>query len=374
MLADRPSRRRFLHSLGAMAVLGLAGCVESPTGDVATSASEQSTPTTNTTVENQVDEPATDDRSRYADVYRAVSDSVVQIRVITPFGTAGTGSGFVYDERHLVTNEHVVSNAEELYVRYPSTGWREASVVGTDSDSDLAVLSVDEHPPAAGSLSLVEDEPAVGTEVVAIGNPYGLSGSVSAGIVSGVDRTLSSPGEFSIPDTIQTDAAVNPGNSGGPLVNLEGEVVGVISAGQGDNIGLAISSALTRKVVPALIETGSYEHPYLGIRLLDVTPAVAEANDLSEASGVYVTDVIEGDPSDGVLQGATDETVVNGQSIPVGGDVITHIEGEPTPTSQQLGSVLALETQVGQPATIRVLRDGATETLEVTIGSRSEAE
>ena len=374
MPADRPSRRRFLHSLGAMAVLGLAGCVESPTGDVATSASEQSTPTTNTTVENQVDEPATDDRSRYADVYRTVSDSVVQIRVITPFGTAGTGSGFVYDERHLVTNEHVVSNAEELYVRYPSTGWREASVVGTDSDSDLAVLSVDEHPPAAGSLSLVEDEPAVGTEVVAIGNPYGLSGSVSAGIVSGVDRTLSSPGEFSIPDTIQTDAAVNPGNSGGPLVNLEGEVVGVISAGQGDNIGLAISSALTRKVVPALIETGSYEHPYLGIRLLDVTPAVAEANDLSEASGVYVTDVIEGDPSDGVLQGATDETVVNGQSIPVGGDVITHIEGEPTPTSQQLGSVLALETQVGQPATIRVLRDGATETLEVTIGSRSEAE
>ncbi|ACV12912.1 peptidase S1 and S6 chymotrypsin/Hap [Halorhabdus utahensis DSM 12940] len=357
-----------------MAVLGLAGCVESPTGDVATSASEQSAPTTNTTVENQVDEPATDDRSRYADVYRSVSDSVVQIRVITPFGTAGTGSGFVYDERHLVTNEHVVSNAEELYVRYPSTGWREASVVGTDSDSDLAVLSVDEHPPAAGSLSLVEDEPAVGTEVVAIGNPYGLSGSVSAGIVSGVDRTLSSPGEFSIPDTIQTDAAVNPGNSGGPLVNLEGEVVGVISAGQGDNIGLAISSALTRNVVPALIETGSYEHPYLGIRLLDVTPAVAEANDLSEASGVYVTETIEGDPSDGVLQGATEETVVNGQSIPVGGDVITHIEGEPTPTSQQLGSVLALETQVGQPATIRVLRDGATETLEVTIGSRSEAE
>jgi len=374
MPADRPSRRRFLHSLGAMAVLGLAGCVESPTGDVATSASEQSAPTTNTTVENQGDEPATDDRSRYADVYRSVSDSVVQIRVITPFGTAGTGSGFVYDERHLVTNEHVVSNAEELYVRYPSTGWREASVVGTDSDSDLAVLSVDEHPPAAGSLSLVEDEPAVGTEVVAIGNPYGLSGSVSAGIVSGVDRTLSSPGEFSIPDTIQTDAAVNPGNSGGPLVNLEGEVVGVISAGQGDNIGLAISSALTRKVVPALIETGSYEHPYLGIRLLDVTPAVAEANDLSEASGVYVTETIEGDPSDGVLQGATEETVVNGQSIPVGGDVITHIEGEPTPTSQQLGSVLALETQVGQPATIRVLRDGATETLEVTIGSRSEAE
>jgi len=374
MPADRPSRRRFLHSLGAMAVLGLAGCVESPTGDVATSASEQSAPTTNTTVENQVDEPATDDRSRYADVYRSVSDSVVQIRVITPFGTAGTGSGFVYDERHLVTNEHVVSNAEELYVRYPSTGWREASVVGTDSDSDLAVLSVDEHPPAAGSLSLVADEPAVGTEVVAIGNPYGLSGSVSAGIVSGVDRTLSSPGEFSIPDTIQTDAAVNPGNSGGPLVNLEGEVVGVISAGQGDNIGLAISSALTRKVVPALIETGSYEHPYLGIRLLDVTPAVAEANDLSEASGVYVTETIEGDPSDGVLQGATEETVVNGQSIPVGGDVITHIEGEPTPTSQQLGSVLALETQVGQPATIRVLRDGATETLEVTIGSRSEAE
>ncbi|WEL17991.1 Serine protease Do [Halorhabdus sp. SVX81] len=363
------SRRRFLGLLGAATALGTAGCADSPSAE------------TTDPVSSAGDDPGldatrldADTQSRYTDVYRSISDSVVQIRVITTFGSAGTGTGFVYDESHLVTNEHVVADAQDLYVRYPSTGWREASIVGTDTHSDLAVLSVGDHPPAADPVSFVEREPAIGTEVVAIGNPYGLSGSVSAGIVSGVDRTLEGPNRFSIPDTIQTDAAVNPGNSGGPLVTLQGEVVGVISAGQGDNIGLAISSALTTRVVPSLIETGSYAHPYLGIGLRDVTPAVAEANDLPETSGVYVTQVVDDGPSDGVLRGATDDVSINGRPIPVGGDVITRIEGEPTPTTQQLASALALETRVGQPAAIQVWRDGTTETLDVRIGSRDQAD
>lgn len=371
MSREKLSRRRFLGLLGTSTALGVAGCADSPSAETT-----DPMPSDTESVDDPEEEaqgPDVDARSRYTDVYQSVSDSVVQIRVITTFGSAGTGSGFVYDDTHLVTNEHVVANAEELFVRYPSTGWRQASVVGTDVHSDLAVLSVDTHPPVADPLSFVEDEPAIGTEVVAIGNPYGLSGSVSAGIVSGVDRTLEGPNNFSIPDTIQTDAAVNPGNSGGPLVNLGGEVVGVISAGRGDNIGLAISSALTRKVVPELIETGSYDHPYLGIGLRDVTPALAQANDLPEVSGVYVTQVLEGGPSDGVLQGATGEATVNGRLVPVGGDVITHVEGEATPTRQHLASALALQTQVGQPATIRVWRDGTTESLEVTIGSRDDA-
>lgn len=371
MPAEELSRRRFLGLLGASAALGVAGCADSPSAETTESipSSAEAGDDSGVTAE-QLD---ADTQSRYTDVYRSVSDSVVQISVTTTFGSTGSGSGFVYDDTHLVTNEHVVADAEELYVRYPSTGWRQASVVGTDVNSDLAVLSVDAHPSAADPLSFVDDEPAIGTQVVAIGNPYGLSGSVSAGIVSGVDRTLEGPNNFSIPDTIQTDAAVNPGNSGGPLVNLGGEVVGIISAGRGDNIGLAISSALTRRVVPSLIETGSYEHPYLGIGLRDVTPAVAQANDLPEISGVYVTQVLEDGPSDGVLQGATGETSVNGRPVPVGGDVITHIEGEPTPISQQLASVLALQTEVGQPATIRVWRDGTTEDLQITIGSRDNA-
>ncbi|CCQ34605.1 Serine proteinase [Halorhabdus tiamatea SARL4B] len=371
MPPEELSRRRFLGLLGASTALGAAGCADSPSAETVDPVPSDTG--TDDSPELTTDTPDVDAQSRYTDVYRSVSDSVVQIRVITTLGSAGTGSGFVYDDTHLVTNEHVVADAQELYVRYPSTGWRQASVVGTDLHSDLAVLSVDAHPSAADPLSFVDREPAIGTEVVAIGNPYGLSGSVSAGIVSGVDRTLAGPNNFSIPDTIQTDAAVNPGNSGGPLVNLGGEVVGLISAGRGDNIGLAISSALTRRVVPSLIETGSYEHPYLGIGLRDVTPAVARANDLPEISGVYVTQVLEGSPSDGVLQGATGETTVDGRPVPVGGDVITHIEGEPTPISQQLASVLALQTEVGQPATIRVWRDGTAEDLQVTIGSRDDA-
>lgn len=371
MPSEELSRRRFLGLLGASTALGVAGCADSPSAETTqpTSSAVETGDESGMTTE-QLDEDA---QSRYTDVYRSVSDSVVQISVITTFGSTGSGSGFVYDDTHLVTNEHVVADAEELYVRYPSTGWRQASVVGTDRHSDLAVLSVDGHPSAADPLSFVDDEPAIGTEVVAIGNPYGLSGSVSAGIVSGVDRTLTGPGNFSIPDTIQTDAAVNPGNSGGPLVTLDGQVVGVISAGQGDNIGLAISSALTHRVIPSLIETGSYDHPYLGISLRDVTPAVVEANDLSVTSGVYVVGVFDGGPSDGVLKGATGEEYVDGRPVPVGGDVITRLAGEPTPTRQQLASALALETHVGEPATLRVLRDGSVESLAVTIGSRDDA-
>jgi len=371
MSPEPVSRRGFLRGLGAVAGVALAGCADSPGDgtDTSTTAGSTVTPTDRSTPAAVEDSP-TGGRSRFSAVYQEVRDSVVQIRVHTAGGGAGAGTGFVFDDSHLVTNEHVVANARRIHVRYRTTGWRDATVAGTDIYSDLAVLEVEEKPSVAEPLPLVTDDPPIGTEVVAIGNPYQLSGTVSSGIVSGVDRTLSAPNNFSIPDAIQTDAPVNPGNSGGPLVDLDGQVVGVISAGGGDNIGLAISAPLSGQVVPALIETGSYAHPYLGIGLENVTPAIAAANGIEEASGVYVGRVVDGGPSDGVLEGSTDETTVEGQPAPVGGDVITRLAGRTVPTTEQLSSVLALHTEPGEPADLRIVRDGSPETVTVTIGSR----
>jgi len=370
MSPDHVSRRRFLRGLGVASTLGLAGCAESPQEDADLTPDR----TTQTPIDRRGDQIETLDdagnSSRFSEVYRAVRNSVVQIRVRTATGGTGTGTGFVYDDSHLVTNEHVVANARDLFVRYRTTGWREATVGGTDIYSDLAVLAVDDRPDVATALPLLSRDPPIGTEVVAIGNPYELSGTVSSGIVSGVDRTLSAPNNFSIPDTIQTDAPVNPGNSGGPLVDLDGRVVGVISAGGGDNIGLAISAPLTRQVVPGLIENGSYDHPYLGVGLENVTPAIAAANDLEEATGVYVGRVVDGGPSAGVLQGSTGEESVDGMLVPVGGDVITHLAGEAIPTRDRLSSVLALETAPGEPAELRIIRDGSAKAVTVDIGTR----
>ncbi|MFB6200742.1 MAG: S1C family serine protease [Halorhabdus sp.] len=367
MSPDRLSRRTFLRGLGAVTVLGGAGCVASPDAEESTTLSGQPTATS---AGDTTDDPSSVDRSRFATVYQAVRDSVVQVRVRTAGGTIGSGTGFVYDESHLITNEHVVADAQEVFVRYRSTGWRDASIVGTDIYSDLAVLAVDDRPEEAEPLPLWARDPPIGTEVIAIGNPYDLSGTVTSGIISGVDRTLSAPNNFLIPDAIQTDAPVNPGNSGGPLVDLDGRVVGVISAGGGDNIGLAISAPLTRRVVPALLRTGSYDHPYLGISLRNVTPAIASANDLTETTGVYVDRVLEGGPSDGVLRGSTDQTLVDGLSVPVGGDVIRELAGVAVPTTAQLSSVLALETSPGDTTAIQIFRGGHPETVEVVIGSR----
>ncbi|WP_135661590.1 S1C family serine protease [Halorhabdus rudnickae] len=370
MSPDDVSRRGFLRGIGATAVLALAGCAESPQEETDPLTPERTTQTPLGGRNETIKELDGTNVSRFSEVYRAVRDSVVQIRVRTGARGTGAGTGFVYDDTHLVTNEHVVANAQDLFVRYRTTGWRDATIEGTDTYSDLAVLRVDDRPNVATALPLRSRDPPVGTEVVAIGNPYELSGTVSSGIVSGVDRTLSAPNNFSIPDTIQTDAPVNPGNSGGPLVDLEGRVVGVISAGGGDNIGLAISAPLTRQVVPALIETGSYDHPYLGVGLENVTPAIAAANDLEEATGVYVSRVVADGPSAGVLQGSTGEQSADGGLAPAGGDVITHLAGEPVPTRATLSSVLALETVPGEPTDLRIIRDGNAETVTVDIGAR----
>ncbi|RQH00321.1 S1C family serine protease [Natrarchaeobius oligotrophus] len=360
------SRRRLLAAAGGGLAGGLAGCAE-PRRD---SAIEGST-------SHEIDRGDVADGSAFTAVYEAIIDSVTQVRVfgvedpITEGEGRGQGSGFVYDDRHVVTNDHVVARGEEVDLQYINGDWTNTRLVGTDPFSDLAVLEADHVPESASPLAVSTQRPAVGQQVLAIGNPYGLEGSMSSGIVSGVDRTVDAPGRpFSFANVVQTDAAVNPGNSGGPLVDLDGDVVGVVNAGGGENIGFAISAALTDRVVPALIDDGEFEHSYMGIQLATVDRLVAEENDLPEATGIVVTDVLPDGPADGVLQGADRVARRRDEPIPVGGDVIFEMNGEPIPDRHALSTFLALETSPGETLELRLRRNGVETTESMTLGAR----
>jgi len=343
------SRRRFLQA-GALALAGLAGCGSStPSADGSNSNAS-----------------ATTAGSRpYTRVYRETIDSVMLVET-----SQGSGTGWVYDGTHVVSNAHVVGEATAVDLRTRDGQWHTGEVVGSDPNSDLAVIETDDLTNAATPLSLSADPATIGQEVVAIGNPFDLDGSVTTGIVSGTDRSIPAPTGFSIPDAIQTDAAVNPGNSGGPLMALDGQVLAVINSGGGDNIAFGISAALARRVLPTLIETGSYEHSFLGVAVTTVTPAVAEANGLSEPRGLLVVQVAPDGPVDGVLQPSDESTTVEGERVRVGGDVLLAIDGARTDTTEALGSHLALETRPGDTVSLTVLRDGEEQTVEAELGTR----
>jgi len=373
------TRRRLLGAFAAAAAGGLAGCAgldgprSASSPDVA-AADGAAAPT----VEPLRSDDAGPGEDAYQRVYRATIPSVVLVRTYDRGGQRGQGSGFVVravgetGRAFVATNQHVVEGARAVTVEFRDGSYAEARVVGTDVYSDLAVLSVPSRPPAARPLAFVDEEPGVGTPVVALGAPFGFGESVSAGIVSGQNRSLPSANDFNVADAVQTDAAVNPGNSGGPLVTLDGRVAGVVSAGGGDNLGFAISAALAGRVLPALIEDGDYEHSYMGIRLRDVTPAIAEANDLPAARGVYVVATVDGGPAEGVLRGETGSQRVFGETAPVGGDVIVALDDTPTPTSAALGSFLAIRTSPGDAIDVRVRRDGEEVVEELTLGERPE--
>jgi S1-C subfamily serine protease len=384
------SRRRLLATIGAGLVGAGAGCTvatpdateeSTPRTDEGTATPATSTDSTTSTDRTadpdaetgtrELDDETAEPTSRVTDIYRDVVDSVVAVRVDSAGGQAG-GTAWVYDADHLVTNEHVVSDAESVSVWFDEGGWRPARVVGTDVYSDLAVLEVKSMSANATPLGLTEKEPPIGTEVVAVGNPFGLTGSISTGVVSGRNRALPAANGFSIPDAIQTDAPVNPGNSGGPLVDMDGTVVGVVNSGGGDNIGFAISAAMVRRVVPALIGTGNYDHPYMGVRIREVSPRLAEANDLDRSWGLYIHEVVDGAPADGVLRGSTGSTQVGDEQVPTGGDVIVRLGETDIRTSARLSTFLALETSPGDTVAVTVRRDGERETSLLQLGSRPD--
>jgi S1-C subfamily serine protease len=322
-------------------------------------------------------------------LYEATIPSVVSVYVnVGDRRRRGSGSGFVFAAEqpgssnrratsngngYVLTNDHVVGDAAEAELRFADGQWRVGRVVGHDRYTDLAVLAVDDLPEAAAPLELADDPPKPGAPVAAFGNPMGLDGSISVGIVSGANRSMPTGNGFTIPDTVQTDAVINPGNSGGPLVDAAGRVVSVNRAKGGDNIGFAVSAAVLARVVPALIDDGRYDHPYLRVRTLDVSPSVARANELNEPQGVLVVDVAEG-PAEGVLHGSRTTRRVDGVEVPVGGDIILAVDGEATDSHEALLRHLLLEAEPGQAVTLRLLRRGVETTEAVVLATRPAPE
>jgi S1-C subfamily serine protease len=326
-------------------------------------------------------------------LYQRVNPGVVSIMFSTVQNNqtvgGGQGTGFVIDkEGHIVTNYHVAGEAADLEVHFPSGLKVPATLIGIDTDSDLAVIKVDVPADELTVLPLGDsDLAAVGTSVVAIGNPFGLAGTMTLGIISARGRTLSSIRttesgiSFTTGDLIQTDALINPGNSGGPLLNLNGEVIGVNrtieTSGQSitgeavnTGIGFAISSNIVRKVVPSLIANGSYDYPYLGLSAMpDLTLALVDALGLTQSAGAYVTDVTPGGPAAKAgIRGSTQQTEF--QNLYRGGDLIIAVDGQPIKDFSQLMAYMVLQKNPGDVITFTVLRDNDQLDIPVTLGRR----
>jgi len=306
-------------------------------------------------------------------IYNQLKDSVVLIET-----NLGLGSGFVYDIKgHIITNQHVIDGADTIQVTFLDGNITSASLIGMDIYSDLAVVKVDPqvtnlYPVVLGSSS----ELRVGEPVAAMGNPFGLSDTLTVGIVSSLERTLTAVGNYVIIDIIQLDAAVNPGNSGGPLVNLLGQVVGVNTAIQSETgtftgIGFAIPSDTIKREINALIETGGYKHPWLGISALGVNLAIADAIGLEKPQGILVTEVISGSPVDlAGVRGGDEDNIDPELAIPLGGDVITEVNGLSVITMDDLIVYMERNTVPGDSVVLGIIRDRQELSLTVILGER----
>ncbi|MEM2024173.1 MAG: trypsin-like peptidase domain-containing protein [Candidatus Caldarchaeum sp.] len=312
--------------------------------------------------------------SNYTAIYEMVKDSVVMIRVLGQVGSA-VGSGFVYDtEGHIVTNNHVVGGGRVFRVVFSDGSMFTAKVVGTDVDSDLAVLKIENPPQGLKPLKLGDSSALkIGEEVIAIGNPFGLEGTLTTGVVSQKGRLLPTGRGFSIPGVIQTDAAINPGNSGGPLLNLRGEVVGVNTAIEpsGVGIGYAVPSSIVARVVPELIQKGSYKRSWMGISATTLDMDIAAAMGAKVQKGVLIVDVTANGPAHKAgLRGGDRNVVVNGVPVRVGGDIITAVDGTPVNSMDDFLLYMEEKTSPGQTITLTIFRGGETLNIQVTLGVR----
>jgi 2-alkenal reductase len=348
--------------------------VEAVLGEVQEQLAQQGDPVPVIFGNEEAQSAVADLEAALVNLYQRANPAVVFI-IVPPIGS---GSGFVFDESgHIVTNNHVVDLGQEFEVVFANGERLSAELVGQDVDSDLAVIKVEQLPEGVIPLPLATaDGPQVGQFVAAIGNPFGEQGSMSLGIISGLNRSLSSDRDsgttssYSLPEVIQTDAPINPGNSGGPLLNLLGEVVGVNSAirtttGTNSGVGFSIPARAVARIVPSLIVDGEFSYSYMGVAFdgeisLDDQTAYA----LSQNQGAYVLSVTDGSPADRA------GLIAASRSTGRGGDLIVAIDGQTINDFSDLNSYLVYESTVGQTIEIMVIRDGELVDLSLTLGSR----
>ncbi|MFI5407272.1 MAG: S1C family serine protease [Nitrososphaerales archaeon] len=293
-------------------------------------------------------------------------------------GTSGVGSGFVFDKKgHIITNSHVVKDVKKVVVTFLDGRSYNAEIIGFDEFTDIGVVKVNAdlsllQPLALGDSSNLK----VGEPIAAIGNPFGLSGSMTSGIVSQLGRLLPSGAGYSIPDVIQTDAAINPGNSGGPLLNMRGEIVGINTAiqsttGEFTGVGFAVPSQTIAKIVPSLIENGKYHHPWIGISGRDIDPDLAKVLNLKDAVGFLVITVVENSPAAKAGIHGSDETVqVEGVNYPIGGDIILSVDGKQVRKIDDILIHLQRAKSVGDEMSLEILRDGRTTNITIALEER----
>lgn len=304
------------------------------------------------------------------ELFEKSESGVVRIDVdkINSSGETGSlGSGFVFDDLgHIITNAHVVESASSVTITFLDGSQYNAQIIGLDKFTDIAVIKVEEkprylHPLQMGDSSTLK----VGEQVAAIGNPFGLSGSMTSGIVSQIGRLLPSQDTgFSIPNVIQTDAAINPGNSGGPLLNMAGKVMGINTAiqsgtGQSAGIGFAVPSNTILKVVPVLIEKGKYSHPWIGISGKDIDPELAKVRDLDQSKGFLIVTVVPGSPAEiAGLKGVSEIKIIGDKEYPADGDIIVSVDGKEVRKISDILIHLQEEKSVGDEMILGILRDG----------------
>jgi S1-C subfamily serine protease len=330
-------------------------------------------------------------------LFRHIENSVVQITSKVPIATniiingnpiegqsSALGSGFIFDKQgHIITNYHVVQESDQVHVTFVDGNVYTADVIGKDVFSDLAVVQLDKSALSKENLTplRLSDSSAiqVGQPIVVIGNPFGLSGSMTHGIISQLNRLLPAPEfKFSFPGIIQIDAATNPGNSGGPLLDLYGEVIGVTTAiasntGTFSGIGFAIPSKTVQKIIPQLILHGSYQHAWLGIAGSDVTPDIAKAMRLNETKGVIVESVTPGSPADlARIKSGTNTVTISGRDVNTDADIIMGIDSQQIRKIDDIINYIDTKS-VGQTVVLKLLRNGDIQNIDVKLAARPVA-
>jgi len=337
-------------------------------------------------VQNQIDEInnliATESETlSLMEIFEKAEPGVVRVNTIrnqTVNETGGVGSGFVFDKMgHIITNAHVIEGSTKTVVTFLDGRSYNAEIIGMDEYTDIGVIKVNADLKLLQPLSLGDSSNLnVGEPITAIGNPFGLSGSMTSGIVSQMGRLLPSGSGYSIPDVIQTDAAINPGNSGGPLLNMRGNIVGINTAiqsttGEFTGVGFAIPSQTVAKIVPTLISEGEYKHPWIGISGRDIDPDTANVLGLKDALGFLIITVVENSPAEDAGLIGSDKTIeVDGKEYPVGGDIIVAVDGMDVRKIDDILVHLQRVKTIGDEMNLEILRDGRTTNVTVILQER----